>query len=98
MAKPKNIEKLEESIHKKKEQLDKLEARIAPLHEKRQKLTSDIRALEDQQTQARYSEILGVLKGIDGIDKLTPEQIHATLAKAAHSASPQRMITEEESQ
>jgi len=98
MAKSTNIEKLEESIQKKREQLDKLEARIAPLQEKKQKLVSEIRAIEDKQAQARYSEILGVIKGVDGIDKLTPEQIQATLAKAAQSAPQQRMRTEEESQ
>jgi peptidoglycan hydrolase CwlO-like protein len=98
MPKPKNIQKLEESIHKKKVQLDKLEARIYPLQEKKQKLVSDIRALEDKQAHARYSEILGVIKGIDGIDKLTPEQIQATLAKAAQSAPPQVMSIEEGSQ
>lgn len=98
MVKPKNIEKIEESIQKKKEQLDKLEARIAPLQEKRQKLVSEIRALEEKQAQARYSEILGVIKGVDGIDKLTPEQIQATLAKAAQSATPQSVSTKEDNQ
>lgn len=96
MTKPKNIGKIEESIQKKKEQLDKLEVRIAPLQEKKQKLVSEIRVLEDKQAQARYSEILGVIKGVDGIDKLTPEQIQATLAKAAQS--PQRISIEEKSQ
>jgi chromosome segregation ATPase len=88
MAITKGMNRLADSIKKKNEQLAKLEARIEPLLEKKQKLLSEIKGLEEQQAQIRYSKILGVIKGIDGIDKLTPEQIESTLARAAQSSSP----------
>ncbi len=83
-SKPSN--KIVETKRKKQAQLDKLESRISPLLEKKQKLVSEIKALEDQLVQARYSKILGVIKGIEGIDNLSAEQIEASLAKVAQSA------------
>jgi len=87
MPKTKNTSKIDDDIEKKMEQLSKIEERLKPLQGKCDKLISEIKSLKREKDQIRYSELVGVLQGVQGIDNLSVEQIQETLQKAAESLS-----------
>jgi len=95
MPKSKSTSKIDNEIQKKKEQLVKLEARLQPLLDKRDKLNSELKSLNQEKDKVKFSELVGVLRGVEGIDKLSTEQIQETLQKAAQSVSPNMTARDE---
>lgn len=95
MPKSKSTSKIDDEIQKKKEQLEKLEERLQPLLDKRDKLNSELKSLNQEKDKIKFSELVGVLRGVEGIDKLSTEQIQETLQKAAQSVSPNKTVRDE---
>ncbi|WP_103654516.1 hypothetical protein [Agarilytica rhodophyticola] len=87
MPKTKSTSKIDDDIQKKQEQITKLEERLQPLLEKRDKLNAELKALHQEKEKIKFSELVGVLRGVEGIDNLSAEQIQKTLQQAAQSVS-----------
>lgn len=95
MPKTKSPSKIDDDIQKKQDQLTKLEERLRPLLDKRDKINSELKALNQEKEKIKFSELVGVLRGVEGIDNLSPEQIQKTLQQAAQSVSVDMAVSNE---